>query len=139
MKQLCILILLSLFHLSVGVSRFHDCDVYGPDDPNPYLSPKPGYDGKICIQDLTEGVFYCKYWKCQTPPCPREQQLRGSAYNKCPYCEGTCSNGGVIYEAGTSFLCADGANTCRCGKNGSVGSTYMMTNKYSLCRAPLVG
>ncbi|XP_061167242.1 uncharacterized protein LOC133176086 [Saccostrea echinata] len=136
MKHLCILLLLSMCHLSVAITRFYDCDVYGPSDPNPYLSPKAGYDDKICIQDFTEGVFYCKWWTCQTPPCPRDQEL-SSAYNKCPYCEGTCSNGGVIHDVGTSFLCADGYNICRCGKTGVVSTSYAMTNKFSLCGAPI--
>ncbi|XP_048754800.1 uncharacterized protein LOC125665884 [Ostrea edulis] len=133
--RVLILVLLSL-HISEGIDRYYDCDVYTTSDPNPYLTLKPGYDDKICIQDFSDGLFYCKWWTCQAPPCSRDQELR-SSYNKCPYCEGTCSNGGEIHDVGTSFPCADGYNTCRCAKTGVVMTSYAMTNKVALCGAPI--
>ena len=39
--------------------------------------------------------------------------------------KGTCEQAGVKYEAGETFTCDDGCNTCTCEEDGSITTTLI--------------
>jgi hypothetical protein len=51
---------------------------------------------------------------------------------------GTCTIGGKIINAGTSTTCPDNINFCGCFDTGSVSSTLIGYDHYTLCNAPNV-
>ncbi|XP_063396232.1 uncharacterized protein LOC134680883 isoform X2 [Mytilus trossulus] len=108
---------------SFGRQIYGNCEKYAVMETKPILRN----GDRFCI---TEGRYvYCKEFACTITKCFKPVV----PYHGCPYCEGTCSYGGAIYQVKDRFACLDGVNHCFCGGKNSIGSTKIGTNSRSMC------
>ncbi|XP_063397564.1 kielin/chordin-like protein [Mytilus trossulus] len=113
---LAVIYMFSIIGPALGSEKYGDCVRYAEGETKPDL---PNGD-RFCNSRVGWDYEYCIEFKC--PPTACEQPLV-APYKKCPYCKGTCSYGGIVYQVGASFLCLDRYNRCHCRDGNSTPHT----------------
>ncbi|XP_052072304.1 kielin/chordin-like protein [Mytilus californianus] len=109
---------------SFGRHPYGNCIKYAVGEIKPRLTN----GDRFCI---TEGRYvYCKEFKCPITECMRPVVPNNGV---CPYCKGTCSYGGAIYQINENFPCLDGVNGCSCRANNIIISTKINTSPENMC------
>ncbi|XP_063396231.1 uncharacterized protein LOC134680883 isoform X1 [Mytilus trossulus] len=108
---------------SFGRQIYGNCEKYAVMETKPILRN----GDRFCI---TEGRYvYCKEFACTITKCFKPVV----PYHGCPYCEGTCSYGGAVYQINDAVLDLDGANGCTCHANNGLICTKIGSSPKQMC------
>ncbi|XP_071166085.1 uncharacterized protein [Mytilus edulis] len=101
--------LLAFFLLGFSCILGDKCVVYEEGETIPSLPTGARY-GRTCHSIFRDRNNYCVEWDCPKTDCSDPIVPKTG----CPFCNGTCVNGGRVFRDDEHFTCDDGCNGCTC-------------------------